>query len=176
MKLAQMNDYLQTLATLGALVGLIVVGYEIRQSNVLANQQMASASWTNWTASVWSHIDSDISATIAKSITQPEELTLREKIDLDQYFTAFVYAYAHDTNTFWYTDREFLNSLLEELTGEAPRVLGGAYGRAWLEENRGWMDDDLYQAIRQGLDGATVGSDQAYYDRIDRRVAEYRSG
>ncbi len=48
MKLSQFNDYLQTLATLGAVLGLLLVGYEVRQSNRIASSDLSSAIWSNW--------------------------------------------------------------------------------------------------------------------------------
>ncbi len=43
MKLSDLNEYIQTLAALAAIIALVGVAYEIRNSNRLAIQQATSA-------------------------------------------------------------------------------------------------------------------------------------
>ena len=42
MKFSAINEYLQTFATLGAIVGLLTVAYEIQQSNRVAVSENAA--------------------------------------------------------------------------------------------------------------------------------------
>ena len=45
MKLSEFNEYIQTIAALGAIIALFAVGFEIRQSNRMATQQALSDNW-----------------------------------------------------------------------------------------------------------------------------------
>ena len=168
MKLSEINEYLQTLATLGALVGLLVVAYEVRQSNTIAVADSTSAVWTNWTASSMSLMDSGFSKTRAKSMTIPEDLTLPEKIDLDFYLQGWVSSYMLDLEAMYVLDEDdFIPYLYEEAAQEAPRIFGSRFSRGWLQENKHWIAPDLVKAIEDSLKDAPIGSDLEYYARID---------
>ena len=79
MKLADLNEYIQTLAGLGALVALMAVGWEIREGNRIASQQAASVSWIQWIEVQSSDLESGIARVTAKAALSPEELTLQDQ-------------------------------------------------------------------------------------------------
>ena len=167
-KLSDINEYLQTLATLGALVGLLVVGYEVRQSNAIAVADSTSAAWTNWTSTSLSLMESGFSETRAKSMTNPEGLTLPEKIDLDFFLQSWVYSYMLDLEAMYVLgEDEFIPYLYQEAAQEAPRIFGSKFSRGWLQENKYWIAPDLVKAIEESLNDAPIGSDLEYYARID---------
>ena len=174
MKLLALNEYLQTLATLGAIVGLIAVAYEIQQSNRVATSQGAAETWSQWLSTSTALIESDIALTRAKAMTNPEELSLAEKIDLDLYLENWVSKYEHNTQVVTLLDLDSeaaRTALLEEITGQASSIFGSAWSRAWLVENRKWISPNIFDAIENGLDGVSVGSDLDYYNRIDALAA-----
>ncbi|WP_439107312.1 hypothetical protein [Congregibacter sp.] len=80
MNLSNLNDYLQTLATVGAIIGLLMVGYQVSESNRIASQQMASSAFNLWTQAAISEVESGVLNTVAKSLTNPDELTLTDKL------------------------------------------------------------------------------------------------
>ena len=172
MRFAQVNDYLQTLATLGALIGLLAVGYEVRQTNRIALAEVSSNSWTNWAVSAVAEIDSGVADTLATAMTDPASLTLADRIRLDKYFDSQIYLHSHDV----FSLSELGSGLglhewlLDEAARDAPGVFGSAFARAWLEENSDWIDPELYAAIQRGLEGAPIGADLDYYERIDARA------
>ena len=69
MKFLAINEYLQTLATLGAMVGLLTIAYEIQQSNRVTLSENAAGNWSQWMSTPTALIESDIAATRAKAIT-----------------------------------------------------------------------------------------------------------
>ena len=170
MKFLAINEYLQTLATLGAIVGLIAVAYEIQQSNRVAVSENAADNWSQWVSTSTALIESEIAVTRAKAMTSPEELTLAEKINLDLYLKNRIYLYSHNIESvnFLGIDSEDQKTvLLGELTIEAPSVFGSAWSRAWLVENKYWMPPHVFEAIERGLEDVPLGSDLEYYNRID---------
>ena len=66
MKLSDVNEYIQTLAGLGALVALMAVGWEIREGNRIASQQAASVSWIQWIETASADLESGIARVQAK--------------------------------------------------------------------------------------------------------------
>ena len=172
MKLSGLNEYIQTAAALGAILGLIIVGFELRQSNRIATQQAVSNNWSNWISSTIAEIESGVSKTRAKSMTNPDDLTLEEKINLDLLLQAYVYTYHHDYEVlYWDNSSELAEAVLEELVRDVPIMFGSRFSRAWLQENKHWMNTDIVTAIERGLKDAPVGSDLEYYRRIDALAA-----
>ena len=174
MKFSAINEYLQTLATLGAIAGLLVVAYEIQQSNRIAASESTADNWSQWISTSAVLMESDMAVIRAKAMTSPGALTLAEKIDLDFYLQNWVYLYEHNVNSDLHLDLEseaILASLTEEISKEAPRIFGGVWSRAWLVENKYWISTPIFEAIERGLAGVPVGSDLDYYKRIDALAA-----
>ena len=170
MKFSAINEYLQTFATLGAIVGLLTVAYEIQQSNRVAESEAIAEVWSQWISTSTALIESDIAVTRAKAMTSPEELTLVEKIDLDLYLQNWIYRYSHNLESITFLDinsEDAKTALLEEITEEVSSVFGSAWSRAWLVENKYWIGPRIFEAIERGLEGVPVGSDLEYYNRID---------
>jgi hypothetical protein len=174
MKFAQINDYLQTLATFGAIIGLLIVAYEVRETHSISVREMASANWTNVLDRRLSLLDSGVSATLEKSMMNPDELTLREKTDLNFYFESFVVQWSHTLATVWARDWREETAILDLqvlLSRQAPGVFGSKYARAWLQVNKTNILPMVYDPIDRGLRDAPLGSDRDYYERIDALTA-----
>jgi hypothetical protein len=174
MKPNQINEYVQTVAAVFAIAGILLLGYELRQSNRIAISEDASVSWGHWinTSTAW--IESDIASVRAKSMQNPDALSLEEKIDLDWYLQSWVSLYLHNFATTYdlgIDSEAELRTMLEEVSQEAPQVLGGRWARGWLEENEFWIYPPVLEAIQRGLKDAPIGSDRDYYDRIDALAA-----
>ena len=175
MKLSDLNEYIQTLAALGAIVALVGVGYEIRHSNRIAIQEATSANWTNWVDFMGYKLESGVSKTIAKSMTNPEALTLGDKIDLDSFLQQWLYVYHHDYTVLYSSpDDEFANvdTILQDLAMEVPSIFGSRYSRAWFQENRSWMVPEIADVIEREIEKLPIGSDLDYYERIDALAAK----
>ena len=167
MKISDLNEYIQTLAAVGAIVALLAVGYEIRQSNRIALQETTSSNWSNWISMAGQHMESGISRILAKSMTNPNDLTLAEKIDLDSYLQQYVYGYHHDYSTLRWGDSDLAAAILNELAIDAPTIFGSRFSRAWFQENKAWMDPDIVAVVEHELEEFPIGSDLDYYDRIE---------
>ncbi|MEM1111330.1 MAG: hypothetical protein AAGI11_05420 [Pseudomonadota bacterium] len=96
MKLSSINDYFQVAAAVGVIIGLVLVGVEIRESNRISVQQATSANWTNWAQFSMSELETGIAATIVKAMKSPDELTLEDKINLDSWLSAYLSLMEHD--------------------------------------------------------------------------------
>lgn len=178
MKLSDLNEYVQTIAGLGAIVALLVVGYEIRESNRIATQNVISINWSNWIEYSANHLEADVSEIVARLMTDPDELTLEDKIDIDAYLSKFIYAYHHDYIVSLYetgeaheTGEELSNIILQELAIDVPKMFGSRFSRAWFEENKNWMEPNIAALIDQTIALTPIGSDLDYYGRIDAMAA-----
>jgi hypothetical protein len=172
MKLSDLNEYLQTLAGLGALVALMAVGYEIREGNRIASQQAASVSWIQWIEATSSDLESGISRVRAKAALSPDELTLQDKMDLDLLHQRTIYVYSHDYFVqVWEAAPDAAEEILNEVEADAAVAFGSRFSRAWIRLNKDWIPPEIVEAIERGLEGAAFESDLDYYQRIDAIAA-----
>jgi len=171
MKLSQANEYLQTIATIGAIVGLLIVGYEIRQSNEFATQQTKSQYWTNWMELASNTLSSDIHTVLAKTLQEPESLTLFEQMKVDDYYWSHLSAWSHGVLTYDYTSSEMEKKILSALELAAPATFLGSYGRTWFEVNKGQLEQPIAEAIERGL-RASSSNVQDYYKLLKKEAMQ----
>ena len=133
MNTEKLNDWLQLAASTGVLIGLLLVGYELRQDAELTRAQLGSALMSSFDE--LNRSGQRNAGVIAKSITSPEELTFEEYITLDRYFwEVFTVAILRDD---YLVNRGIFDSSEEEMaTIFIDLVLSSPYGRAWWAENR----------------------------------------
>ena len=172
MKLSDVNEYIQTVAGLGALVALMAVGWEIREGNRIATQQAASVSWIQWIEVQSSDLESGIARVTAKAALSPEELTLQDKMELDAFLQRRIYLYSHDYFVqIWEADSDTAEEVLREITVDAPLNFSSRFARAWLNVNRDWIDPKIFRAIENGFEGTSITSDVDYFQSIDAIAA-----
>jgi hypothetical protein len=105
-------------------------------------------------------------------MTNLDDLTLEEKIDLDLRLQVYVCAFHHDcTVLYWDNSAELAEAVLGGLVGDVPIMFGSRFSRAWLQENKYWMNTDIVAAIERGLKDVPIGSDLEYYRKIDELAA-----
>jgi len=165
-KLSQANEYLQTLAIIGAIVGLMVLGYEFRQSNELATQQTKSQFWTNWVELSTGMLGTDIHSVLAKAVRDPGSLTLPEQMKMDDYFWSHLSGYSHGILSMEYTSSTTKARMLSVLEAAAPIVFAGSYGRAWFEVNKSGLEAPIVDAIRRGFEASSPDEALDYYKHI----------
>ena len=151
-------DRMQLVATVGVIVGLVLVVYEIRENNAIAYQQAISGNWQNWTSLSGAQLQSDVADVIAKSMTNPDDLTVAETLKLNFWLNAHVTAWEQDLATAKLTGRD-TQTYITDLTHEAPWYFGNKITRAWYYENRYWLSPEYVQAIDQTLEKSPLGSD-----------------
>ena len=173
MKLADVNEYIQTMAGLGALVALMAVGWEIREGNRIATQQAASVSWIQWIEVASSDLESGIARVAAKAALSPEELTLQEKMEIDTFYQRRIYLYSHDYFVqVWEANTDGAQEILNEVEAGVPIAWASSYSRAWIQLNKDWIPPELFEAIERGLEGEPGESDLEYFDRLDALAAK----
>jgi hypothetical protein len=169
-----MNEYVQTGAAVVAIMGIFLLGYEVRQGNRTALSSQLSNNWSLWVETRPALIESGVGAIIAKAMHNPDALTLAEKINLGWYLESWINLYHQNiiASVELGLDADWVESLLaDEIAAEAPNIFGSRWSRAWLDENKEWMMPEVIAALEKGLRDAPIGSDLDYYERIDARAA-----
>jgi len=165
MKFSEINDRLQLAATIGVIVSLGLVVYEIRENNAIAYQQAISGNWQNWTELSGAQLQSDIADIFAKSMTNPDDLTVAETVKLNFWLNAHMTAWEQDLATTKLTGRD-PGRLVNEMRRSVPWYFGNKITRGWYFENRNSISPEYVQAIDQALEKNPLGSDLESIERI----------
>jgi hypothetical protein len=176
MKRAEINEYIQTGAAIVAIVGIFLLGYEVKQSNSLATQQASSQSWTNWIDYYSSTIEAGMSETIMKSHNDPENLTPAEKYDLHLQISGFLFLFASDLDVFSFTDSGVVDEEVEAAIEFLSDSLAYPYGRAWAHEHiREYLPPSVAQRVLTRLDVLPEYWSLEYFDRASVRLAAMKA-
>jgi hypothetical protein len=174
MRLSKLNDYMQTLATIGAIAGLIMVAYEIRQSSRIAMAQSISTSLIAQSEGIMASIDAGMTGTLVKSITNPEDLTTTEKMNLNFYLGGWALRVNNEHAQIVALDigvEEALKSFEDMLEGVASDYFPGRWARAWFYENKVFWPPQTAAVIERGLEKTDPNSQLETFERIDERAA-----
>ena len=87
-KRGQFTDWLSIAANLGIVAGLVLVAVQISQDRQIATTNFESESFANITDYYETLVGEDPSASLARAVFTPDELTTRDKIVLDALYTA----------------------------------------------------------------------------------------
>ena len=169
MNTEKLNEWLQIAASAGVIVGLLLVAYEVRQSNVYASAEAVRSSISGWQDISVSEYETDIANVYVKSFEDPGNLTQAELFKLNAWLTAIVNQYERHLAMH---DLGFESDPTQDLTNWANAYFGNHFGRAWLEENRNWIDPRNYAAIERGLESTDESVSSSYYERLKSKVKD----
>ena len=135
MDIVRTSEWLQGIAAVGVLIGLLLVAYELRQQHELARAQLGSETLAGFQDIAQALRDPDTVRIYAKAINDPESLTFEEQIVLDGLFTEIVYTYIVRQNYLFLRDVfDGTPERFKAIVGEL--ILSNEYGRAWWAEHR----------------------------------------
>jgi len=167
-------DGLQLIASVGVLAGLILVAYEIRQNNELAEAESVRAMLVGWQQIAFSEYETDIVEIYVKATEDPQNLTPAEIGKMSAWLTVIMNQYLitfsmHKRNLGY----EYANADSgpeEELLGGFETFFGTRFGRSWYLENRSWIDPEIVEILDREMEARPVPSDASYVERIRSRL------
>ncbi|MEH6592588.1 MAG: hypothetical protein V7746_20140 [Halioglobus sp.] len=166
MKIPTYQFVAQMGAAFAVVASLALVVYEVRENTKINFQQEVSGSWSSWVELSMAEVESGISHKLAKAMTNAEELTLAEKIDLDSYLVAHVSIWMRDYDGAVLTGGRDVKYAIEEIVRSAPGLFGNEFSRGWYMENKFWIPAEIVRDIDELFLSTPLGSDIAYYERI----------
>ena len=165
MNSAKLNDWLQIVAAIGVIGGLLLVAYELRQNTEHAISESVRVLYAEYRTIIKSEYESDIAELLVKSIEQPKNLTDAEILKVSAYLTALIGFYDQHHSLYELGVLEYDG--LQDLEGEVDFILTSKLGRAWFADNRDWMQAEVARTIEQQLEVLPV--------RTEAPVASIRS-
>ena len=174
MQKAKWIDGLQLIASVAVLAGLILVAYEIRQNNDLAEADSVRAMLLSWQQIAYSEYETGIVEIQVKSFEEPENLTPAEIGKMSAWLTVVMNQYML---TFSMYERNLghnygglVNSPEDELLGGFEYYFGSRFGRSWYVENRDWIDSDIVEILDREMEARPAQPDTSYFERIRSRL------
>lgn len=146
MRLSQLNEWLQVLAAIGVLAGLVLVAYEVNQNTSVAMAEHSRETYLAWIDIASMEMEGDLAGIVIKSYEQPDQLTAEELYKLNAWLISImsVYVYGHDAMRFGVTT-EF--ATLDE--PYAKYLFGSRYARHWFERNKSWLGAENVEVINR---------------------------
>ena len=154
MSSSKLTDWIQITASIGVFVGLLMVAFEIRESNRVATSQGAGSISDSFIEFTTTQYDTDVNELFVISIVSPDELTDAEIVDLHSLYLALMMIYekwlnAHELGTARYDG-------FEVMVYDIDYYFAGKFGRAWFEANRKWMHPDHERLIAERLESLPI--------------------
>jgi hypothetical protein len=174
MKVSQFNDFVQMLATIGAIAGLVLVAYEIRQSTLTAVAESHRESHVLANDLILSTIDSGIAGPLMKAETQPDALTLKEKMAISLWLEANYRIIASEYDQIEILGVDVQNEYRkydEYLEKTVPRIFSSAWSRAWFDQEASVQSPRAEEGVRRALEKSPLKSRTDLIKQIDEVAA-----
>ena len=168
----RLNRWLTLAANFGVILGIVFVVLEIRQNRDIAMAQVRLEYAAGWRSIDEQRQDEAFAGVYSKSILRPDELTLREIIQLDAYYAGVIdqMLSAQTASKAGLREGQLQDVALQVAIG----YFSNAYAQAWWQENRQlWTSPNVieFQKIMDAAISATSKSDNLeYFEGIQRRL------
>jgi hypothetical protein len=155
----KMKEWLDLVAAIAVMAGLVLVAYEVRQSNIVAKAQTEDGIYEGWEALSMAEIETGINALYVRSLEDPAGLTDAEVRDIGSWLTAVISIYSRSTIM-----QEFGLGSNAEFYTVGPAYFEGQVARTWFDDNEMWIRDAtpaLADAIARYIDSTPLNSTAA---------------
>lgn len=146
---SRISEWIQIAASVGVLVGLLLVAVEIRESNKYATSESVGAMNDAWTNYYLVGVESAITDVLQKSYEDPHNLSTAEVMRLVHWYDSFVNLYTWNLRAY-----ELDTADIDPIPGfayDAEFLFGSPFGRAYLEYARTWARPELIEAADEAL-------------------------
>jgi len=142
MDMDRLNRWITLGANVGILIGLILVGYEIRQNSALVRAQIVAAAFSDQKALAIAQMGDDYPNSLARSVEEPSSVTLEDVVVLQAALEArFVEfrrnAIMEEIGVFTGRWRQDISYSSHPFT----TPIGRKFWDSWYDEKIDWMRD-----------------------------------
>jgi hypothetical protein len=149
MNTSKLNDWLQILASMGVIIGLLLVAVEIRESNRFAKSESIGAMNQAWTDFYVVGMESRITAILEKSYVDPDNLSTEEMMRLARYYDSIINFYTWQLRSYELGTAEI--DPVPDFAYDAEYQFNSPFGRAYLEHVRTWLRPEFVEAADVAL-------------------------
>ncbi len=150
---SKLNERLQIIASLAVLAGLVLVAYELEQSNSVALAEHSRETYLAWLDLATIEVEGDLGRVVIKSYEEPDQLTSEELYDLNAWLISIMSLYAYGNKA-----DELGFSVQSPVIDEpyARYLFGSRYARHWFERNKSWIGTKDEEVISRVIQEAPV--------------------
>jgi len=175
MSAGKLNNWLQIAANLGILFGLILVGFQMRQNSELLGAELVFMENQRSIDYARALAGENPSAVFAKHLTDLEDLSLQEQIEID----AFYYLHFENWKSMYYLASIGLSEdeWKIRIDEDAQYLLDNPYGKARWESAQKGTPQDIVEYVNNVLERAPFGPDggtHQYYESIFNNALKYQ--
>ena len=172
MQVSKLNEWLNLAASIGVIIGLLLVAYEIRQNRILAEAQVVDSFLSGFEELHISGYETDIMDVFAKAELAPRNLTRADLYKLDAWCTKVVLTVDRFVEAY---ERGFRAG--PERTADQRYVLESSFdvyinnpiGRAWYPANRDWIDPTIVETWDRLMEETSMPS-YDYAETFSERI------
>ena len=175
MDLDRVTRLLSLAANIGVIVGIVFLVLEMRQTSAIATAQVRLEYSAGWRSVDESRQDELFSKLIAKSIENPEELSLSEVVQLDAYYSGIL-----DQMLSAQTARS--TGLVDGPFSQVANTVGTIYfsdefARSWWKQVRSdWSSpqgNEFRDVMDQAIIAGELGRAQRIYEGIQNELSQH---
>jgi len=170
MQSSRLNDRLQILASVGVLIGLVIVAYEIRETNRIAFDQMAYETTTSYMTWALSQTNPAVAQVIIKARENVEPLSRVEAQMLSGFLQAMMESYIAVYELMKSGRASF--DVLADLEVQGGLLLDSPAEREWYRLNRSWIPVELQEPIDRSLANTPTGGSLSLIDQIRKKSGQ----
>lgn len=172
MKNGKLNEWLQVFANIGIVLGLLLVGVQLKQNADLLKTQLLYEESQRAIELETKVVGENGAEVWAKSITDPASLSLAEKRIIEAILWSFVEQLraSHMLAELGLLDDSEWRT---RVTSDAAYYLANGYGRAWwanFSEETLVLKEDLVEAVNARLAAAEGNFTLDYHEQIIKRI------
>ena len=169
------KNIIETISIAAIIGGLILVAYQIEQSTQIARAQIRSDYTSRWISIETNRQNESLSKTLAKSLNNPDALTLAELIQLDAYYMGVIdQMYSAALQLLSGLRRGNQKDLNETFIQAAETYFGNKFAQAWwLEYKKLWVveiDLNIVIGMEKAINSVAPNSTNNYYSSIKQNL------
>ena len=170
MDIQKLNDWLQLVASVGVIIGLLLIVAELRQQELATRAEMSAILWNAEQDLNKSLQNETTSRALQMSVDAPLEMTTQDHIVVNAFNWEVINAIVARENSLIAAgivsgSTEFNARLAVEI------IMGSEYGQAWWEENKVAVPEPLKSAMEKAAQ-TPIDLFRHRSDRIEQRLRE----
>ena len=159
------RSWVEVGSVLALLGGLALVAAQIKQSTDITRIQLATSVTQNWRTVDGTRQSEEFASVLAKSIEQPQDLTLAEFLELDAYYLGVVDQFAALA---LHLESGYRESTLENVyANNAQLYFGNSFAQAWaarhFSNDNSNRDEDWVQILLAAIQQVGADATEARY-------------
>lgn len=158
-----LETWIQVIASIGVVAGLILVAYELRENRLFAIAEAKRSAISEWANVSRAQFESEIFEVYVKSFESPESMSSAEMLKMGSWLTSTVGLFDLQYRMY---EIGLADDPTADLVNDFQYYLGSRFARAWYAENRSWLSPHLVEVIDNEIVKTPVETKSSYIEGL----------